>query len=441
MSELRAIRPVDLLIDAENPRLTQPNVGQKEAMRALAGLQGKKLATLARDILEHGLNPADLPIVMPYGDDLGRYVVLEGNRRLVGLKAMENPEGFVGAVDASVLKELRRLTKEYQEEPIEQVECLVVKDREAARHWIELRHTGQNDGAGILPWASDDANRFRARGGNLEIQSQALNFLENRGDLTTEKRRDVPATSFKRLLESPDVRQKCGIELKDGKMLLLADEKKVAKALLYIANDLASGKTGTRKIYTKELRKKYADDLPADVVVTPTRGSGEGVEVGTKPTAPKPKKAKKHRRLKPRDVLIPTDCVLTVTDARIRDIENELRLLSIEMYPNAVAVLLRVFLELSVDAYMHKKPLAGVVERSTLGEKLKAVADDLVARAKLSDQQAKTIRSAAAKDSFLTPSLTLINQYVHNFNQFPSPSDIRAHWNSLQPFMVAIWTP
>src|SRR5436189_215030 len=107
MAEPRSIQPSNLLIDAENPRLPQPNTGQREAHRALAEHQQHKLLNLAKDIVRSGLDPSNLPIVTPANDDLKRYVVLEGNRRLVALKALENPDSLVGAVDNSVLGELR----------------------------------------------------------------------------------------------------------------------------------------------------------------------------------------------------------------------------------------------------------------------------------------------------------------------------------------------
>ncbi len=164
MAELKTIRPMDLVLDAENPRLGNPNVGQRDVMRALAASQGRKLLALARDIVESGgLNPTELAIVMPFEDDEHRHVVLEGNRRIVAVKALENPESVNGAVDSAVLKELRNLSKQYLENPIEGIPCWVVKTRDDARHWIELRHTGENEGAGVVRWSSDDINRFRAR--------------------------------------------------------------------------------------------------------------------------------------------------------------------------------------------------------------------------------------------------------------------------------------
>ena len=143
---------------------------------------------------------------------------------------------------------------------------------------------------------------------------------------------------------------------------------------------------------------------------------------------------------KPRDRLIPNDCVLNVTDPRLREIERELRRLSLESYPNAVSVLFRVFLELSADSYIERVGLSVSLD-ARLRQKLLDVTKDLVSRKKLTAQQAKPVRRSAQRDSYLAPSITVMHEYVHNQHMFPSPSDIRADWNNLQPWFIAVWSP
>lgn len=440
MPQTLSIPPADLLIDEENPRISQPNEGQNRALQALAEHLGLKLQVLAADIVENGLDPSNLPIVMPVVGTPLRHVVLEGNRRLAALRVLENPDSVGDAIKKTALKQLRRLSKQYQENAIESVPCIVVSNREEARHWIELRHTGENAGAGVVRWGADEAARYKARTGEPEIHSQALDFLQRRGDLSPDVRRKVPTTSLKRLMETPEVRSKLGVELQKGTLHLLADENRIAKALMHVVNDLASGKTKVGKIYTKRLRQKYADELPADIVVTPTAKSGQGTAAGTSgTTTTRSKAAKTARTAKKRTRLIPRDCVLTIPSSRAGDVEIELRKLDLEDHTNAISVLFRVFIEISVDTYIEANTLAVSLDAS-LQKKMAAVAHDLMTRRKLTERQRTPVSRACQKDSFLAPSVTLMHQYVHNPHVFPAPGDLRAHWDSLQPFIAAIWT-
>lgn len=107
MSEIIAVQPSNLLVNPENPRLSQPNEGQRDVMRSLVKTMPRKILMLAKDIVANGLSPADLSIVVSAGPGEKRYYVLEGNRRLVALKALENPDTFVGVFDAGSLGQMR----------------------------------------------------------------------------------------------------------------------------------------------------------------------------------------------------------------------------------------------------------------------------------------------------------------------------------------------
>ena len=436
MPDPMPIPVTDLLLDEENPRLATPNQGQRETIRAMAEFQGSRLQALATDIVRHGLDPSELFIAMEV--DNKRYAVLDGNRRVTALKALENPEIVKGAVSSSVLGALKRLSSEYYSNPIDAVLCSVVNDRAEADHWIELKHTGYQDGAGPLRWGSDEGARFRARtGGTLDAETQALNFLQRRGDITSEFRSKVPTTTYRRLLRTPAVREKLGLDWQDNKLLIVGEETAVAKVLKHIADDLAQRRVTVRDLDHKEDRVRYVESLPPELrVPQPATRNGKQAD-----TTKQRRSSASTNRQRTRDRLIPGSVALNVTDDRIRDIETELKRLSLQQYPNAVSVLFRVFLELSADAYIDNVGLPSVTDDSKLGRKLQEVTTDLVKKKKLGSQQAKVVRRASQRDSYLGPSITGMNQYVHNKHQFPGPSDLRADWDSLQTWFKAVWGP
>lgn len=452
--------PVDnLRLDPTNPRLASATSGQAETLRAIATHQGPKLRMLARDIVRYGTNPSELSIVLERADE--SFTVLEGNRRLSAILALANPDSIDGAVSSPVLTAMRDLSEEYVKEPIEELHCVIVEDENEARHWLELRHTGELGGAGLSPWGADEAQRFRARSGQpLRVHTQALDFLQGRGDITAEERSNIPTTTLRRLLEAPDVRAKLGIQWSNRTLTLLASPDLVARALLYVISDITTGGLRVGDVYTKERRTAYAQELPEDIVVTPDstsrdRAPAQGPmadrvtstqndlgEAGEGDSAPRPPSTHREpqRSPGPRDRLIPEDCRLRIDDERLRDIEQELRVLSLDRHANAISVLFRVFIELSADAYIERVGLARPSpEQDTLASKLQAIADHLVEHQKLTPDEATPVRRAAQRDSFLAPSVKLVQQWVHNRHVFPAPSDLRAHWNNLQPWFVAVW--
>ncbi len=442
MAEPVDIPIANLLFDEENPRLASPNQGQRETLRSLTTNQGAKLRVLAQDILEHGLDPSELMIVMGVESSDNRFVVLDGNRRLAALRALENPESVEGAVSKTALTSLRKLSKEYQKEGPGSVTCLVVNDSDEAHHWIELRHMGERGGAGSVQWGSEESARFRARTDPPEIHLQALDFLQKRGEITQEFRAKVAPTTYRRLLASPVVRAKLGLEWQDQTLTMLTDEESVAKGLLYVADDIASGRINVGHVYTSDQRTEYASRIPNESVGPLIHDAGAGIPLssGRSSSSNGKQTTKKRTPPKPRERLVPTDCVLNVTDPRVHNIEQELRRLNLQTYPNAISVLFRVFLELSADSYIDRVGLPAPQDKR-LRQKLLDVTGDLVTRRKLTEQQARPVRRSAQKDSYLGPSITVMHNYVHNQHMFPGPSDLRADWDNLQPWFIALWSP
>lgn len=436
VAETLRVRPADVLLDAENPRLAQPNQGQHETLRSLWKLNESKLLKLARDIVEHGLDPTSRLLVTPVNDQ-GRvaYKVLEGNRRIAAIKALESPDALVGSISAGVLKSLHTYSAQFQKAPIVDLEAVSFAKPEEADHWLLLRHTGENEGSGVVAWGYDERNRYLKRHDVYSFATRLLDFLEVRGDLATEVRAALKASTFERLVDDPDVRAMMAIESNGGELRLLAPEEKVAKSAMILINKLVKEDVPVKRVYNKTDRRTFAKGMPKGFAVKPTLKQGQGVAVGAALPKATPKKAAKMPAK--RDRLIPSSCQLN-TKGRIQDIERELRRLSLETYPNAVSVLARVFVELSVDRYGSAAKLTFKSD-DKLRKKMELATDDLVAKTKLTKNQARAVRSAISDNSPLAPSLTQMNGYVHNADLHVSPQDLRALWNNLQEFLVACW--
>ncbi len=437
----RELPATSLQLDHRNPRLPVDQISQRETIRALAEYQGRKLQTLAEHIVENGLNPSELVIVTPNQDDDGKFVVLDGNRRLTALRALENPDIVADVVPNSVAQAIRTLAAKYKSTPVDEILCVICQDRSEANKWIELRHSGERGGAGQVSWGPDESDRFRTTfmGEKPSPASQILDFLEQRDLISREQRRAAP-TTLARALGSPDIRQVLGLSYSKKELKATAALEDVAKATAYLVTKISEGTLDVKDLYTKELRRQFAAGLPKDVAVSSWPNFGTPLPLSGPETQRTNRKGiRRTREPAPRANLIPKDCVLKVTNSRVGAIEGELRRLTITSSPNAVAVLFRVFVELSVDEYRTSEGLPPL-KRDTLAYKLTSVADHLVKQQKLSEQKVRSVRRAAARDSFLAPSVTLMHQWVHNQYVFPTESDLRSNWDNLEPFIGAIWS-
>src|SRR5690606_37145313 len=105
------------------------------------------------------------------------------------------------------------------------------------------------------------------------------------------------------------------------------------------------------------------------------------------------KGSKSGRPAKHRSTVAPANLTLTVQNQRIKDIYRELQRLKVEEFANAGAVLIRVFLELTVDHVVKTKNVT-VKPRADLGLKLQAVHDYLQADGTMTRAELAPIRRA-----------------------------------------------
>ena len=454
MPEIVEVPLADLLLDPTNARLGEGLTSQTDTALALAKQQGDNIIRLAQDIVTNGVDPTNFPAIVATDDQKKRYRVREGNRRILALKALETPALISSVLSKPNHKKLLRLSDQYIDDAYDLVLCVLFgadeREQELLDHWIELRHTGQNLGVGLVEWGADEKDRFASRHGRRGPAGQVLDFVLKHGTLTEDARESSRgiSTSITRLISSPPVREVLGIEVVKGEVVALYPKEDVARSLSRMVEDLASGTVSVKDIYHAPDRVKYAKGFPKGAVPKKSKKlkTAQGLEElgagkATAKTLPSKPTRRRRKSEKIRTSLIPRDCQLDVDPPRINAIYSELLQLTLDTYPNAGSVLFRVFVELSMDHYLDLHELMTDEERANqpLAKRIKAVAADLKKKGQINAQLHAAIQKIADSKQVLAASTVTWNQYVHNKYVFPKSSELRAAWDEIQPLMEQVW--
>lgn len=436
----------ELLLDLQNPRISKAG-SQREALQKIIEDQDLKLVVLAESIVGDGLSPMDRWLVLKSAEERGKYTVLEGNRRLAAIRILNNRAVLADLeVRSLVKKRMEELSDQFNLKAIEPIPCFEVADRSSASTWINQRHTGENKGRGIVDWGGVATARFRGRDPAL----QTLELVLTHGDLTDEEKEVVedrfPITTLDRLLSTPAVRDKLGIEIADAKLKTDLPPTEVIKALRRIVLDLANEVVNVTKLKSKEQQVAYVSKLGKDLPDLKKRSGVskpvDGLEEGDfKKVSPKPKPKPKPAPV--RKTLIPRDCYLTVSNAKIAEIAKELRSLSLLDYPHSISVLFRVFFEQSVDHYL---AAAGIPlqERTPGGNKDKGLRKkigeaigEMVGKGTTRKNLDGVSKGIDDKNSPLY--VDTLHNYVHNRFFSPTERDLKVAWDNAQLFFENIW--
>jgi hypothetical protein len=316
-------------------------------------------------------------------------------------------------------------------------------DRESARRWIELRHTGENGGRGIVDWTGVQTAKFRG-----DRVLQLLEFVKKKGGLAEAELKalniNFPITTLDRLVSNPTVRQKLGLQIVDGEFYLMYPSAESVKPIKRIVLDLATKKINVSAVKTKDQQIEYVDGLPKDALpggkklATP-EPLAQVLSQKPKPSPPPPPPPPNPLN---RKTLIPSGFLLAIANQKAAHLFWELRSLNIDKFPVAGAVTLRTFVEALLEIYMTtqslpKKHTSGknAGKDLSLSERVEAVLQHL--GNKLTKQEAKAARIALThSDSVI--SVSRLHEYVHNPAVFPSRSDLIASWSGVEAFFRVV---
>jgi hypothetical protein len=432
-----------LRLNHENDR-HGPLPSEQECIQWLLMHHRDHMINLAKDIAEHGVSPIDGILVLPGGEDApGDFVVWEGNRRVAAFKLLDDPNRCHDSKSRQRFTEIGNKAKVAIPRDIE---CTVAPSIEEAERLIELRHQGPQDGIGTLAWDARQKSRHQQRlgkRGRYAFSQQVLDAVTDKLDHELKQKvqgKEFPISTLDRILNNTYAREFLGLSTESGAPERVLEEKETLKGLTKILWDLAQGMP-VRKVYSSELIREYLGTFDKKYVPDQKKTLSEPALLTTHESeiaGPEEIKARTRPLAHGRKKLIPPGASYSIRDNRVNAIYQELRRLDIDTYRNAVAVLFRVFLELSVELYLEKHGITFNANEKLAQKAGKAVAD-MKKQGWLDRQGSKGIDSAISSKHG-PHSVDTFHAYVHNRRFQPTPSDLNIAWDNLQPFFGTLFS-
>ncbi|HLD53783.1 MAG TPA: hypothetical protein VJA82_10785 [Sediminibacterium sp.] len=348
----------DLVLDTKNVRLGTEYNSSDEIINDL--FVNEDAMQILENIAQNGYFPDEPPVVVK---EQGKFVVLEGNRRVVSLKAMIDPT-------MAPTRYASRITKLMEAKiPIEYVMVHIATSRNEAMEYLAAKHTKTTR----KPWSAlrrayfyyaqkesgQSVEDLMERYQGVDIPSyikmhEMHNVAMSLKNISEDIRKKVSnkgifnITTLERFYSDKYVQEKIGLDFnkKTGEAMIPATPD-FDKVYSRVVTDIAAGIATSRKELTKENdRKKYINSVVTEVL--------EGKEFNKKGK----KSASSFRPTKPvissQKGLIPKIYEDTLNAPGVGRVLWELQNIDYAKFPNATADLLRTFLEITLKKYLQE---------------------------------------------------------------------------------------
>lgn len=461
----KRISVASLHLDTKNPRLGRETLSRapREIIQHL--FEHNKVLDVADSIVTRGFFPNE-PLLAVREND--RLIVVEGNRRLAALKALREP----GLLEGSLARQVERLSRRITDpQAIAAVPVTIAPSRRATDRQIVGRHIGTS----VLAWQAENRASFildKLEEGyeNDELrddlgftisdiqkarQTRAIADMARSLDLPEEitAKLDTPRakifTTLERVLESSVGREYLKIEPDaDHGLRGTTTKGDFVRGFTKLVTDVALGKQSSRTLNTNDNIRAYFESwdpkdrpaskqgsfVPSDVIRGKSLASPARTPVPTT-ALPRSKQASK--------TVLPRDFKVRFGNDRLVDIRRELTRLKRQDFPNAGAVLLRVFFELAVADYLERTgELAKVIHK--LGGKgklqhgtptMKQLVPEItrIAKLHLPRAEATKVEKAVRYDPAAPFTLSDLHAFVHQSSDLPSERDIWQFWLRTEP--------
>jgi len=438
--QTRPIRVTNLRLDPENPRIP-PAADRPTQMELIHYFcHYYKVYELARSIAEDGYFPDEKIVVAEENDE---FYVLEGNRRVAALKLLLNSD----LAPDDMKDRFSRLTGFVDHKKVAECEATIAPSREAATKLILEKHTQQS----VLQWsplmqAGFYHNKLTKHGASIDELSRSLNLpaaniqnflrmsdmyhLAASMDLPQDVQDKVldpqnfPISVLERLYDSPEMRKQ--LTLSDDLSTISCEPDQFKKAYSKIVTDIATHEQDTRKLNTGDDIRKYAQSVKDYAGIKDT---GKPIPLESlilqpleqkRPAEHLRKNAAKRSTRRTRGLFSASAIPFKLEGAAsLKLFHTELKGLPVATYPNASAILLRVFADKACRHFLKRKGIqtipVGQQNRKLADASFGELLDYLAQKSNplISDDNIKkAIRTFKSGSSF--KSLSSLNTIIHN---------------------------
>ncbi len=479
-------------LDPQNVRLDIPEgVPESDIIQDL--FANEKALNLVEGITKVGLLTHEVPIVVERD---GQLVVVEGNRRVAALKAIQNPYlapdhqsrigRLVGDVeDRDALRYITVKKAPTQDDADQLIAALHTGNQRVA--WTPARQAaffqaqldaGKTPEELIAAYPTIDVRKFIARSRILEL-FRGVNYDDPSLRDFAHKRR-FPVSTLARLYDNDKFLSLVGVAIgADGDVSVSAPAELFKRIASKIIGDIRDNTINTRLLnrtssdtyvgYMDQLRdlvNEFDVDEPAvsgsatesETTFSGATGNpspGPGGQSRSKPAAagsksgsastsgsagsrPAPVKAK-SRYLDMSNFVVPPGF-----PASIHQIHNELGALRVDRFPNATLDLLRTFLEKSIKAYADA--IGEEIKKKSQAQGFVFLSNCLVwleEHVKATNQTAlvQPIQKIRGIKTGFVGTKEHLDATNHNHQIVATPDDVRETWVMMEPVIKAVLKP
>jgi len=431
--ETKIIPLDDLVVNKANDRHGEL-ASEDTAIEWLLKHKTTHMCNLAKDVVRVG-QVYEPPLVAKEGN---KYKVYDGNRRTTVLKLLRRPER---SPTHHWYEFFTKLRCEFAGPLPSEISCQIENDRERLDDILYRRHTGQQSGIGQSQWDAEAKSNFQRRTGKetrVNVAEEIEYLLKSEGLLGHDDR--LPRSNLNRLLSAEPFRNRVGIALENNDLKFTHNREPVLSALDRIARDLRSKKVTLDDIWDNDSKRRYLDSLgvkgmlpmPDQALPTPKPVSRRAAERARPEHVSSVTKSVPTENRKTLIRQIEYHISLTHENRKALDIWNELQhWLFLGQHDNAISVLFRVLLELSIECYMGRH---SVSKGASLADKLSRVREHMLSRALIDKKYRDQLEKFENAEVIF--SANTLNAYVHSSNFFPSENHLKSLWDTLEKFII-----